>query len=336
MTSNDPETPIPTEPERPTEGVEPVVEPTTDVPATEPEPEPVAPAEPQVPAEPEIPPAPATISFPRLDVLGPDEFDDEDEDDYEDEEYGEDDPDEPRSIVITGANGNIGRKLREAWSDLYDLVLIDKEADPDDQEVIVADLSVYDEEWAQYFVGVDTVIHLAANPSEHATWEELTGPNMDALANVFNAAVVAGVDRIVFASSNHAMGGYKNMGDMPITEDLTPRPGNAYGATKLMGERLGQSLSKAFDLTFVALRIGWVQSGANHPSTLPDDWSRLLWLSDNDMLQLFECAVEADLGEETFVVINGMSNNEGTRWDLSRGFDVLGYSPEDDVFAEEL
>ncbi len=317
MTPDDPETPIPTDPERPAEAVEPEAE----TPAEEPESETES-------------PSPATISFPRLEVLGQSEFDEDDEeyDEADDEEYD----DEPRSVLITGANGNIGRKLREAWSDLYDLVLIDREADPDDSEVIAADLSVYDEEWAQYFVGVDTVIHLAANPSEHATWEELYAPNMDALANVFNAAVVAGVDRIVFASSNHAMGGYKGMGDMPITEDLTPKPGNPYGATKLMGERLGQSLSKAFDLTFVALRIGWIQAGENQPSTLPDDWSRLLWLSDGDMLHLFECAVEADLGDETFVVINGMSNNEGTRWDLSRGFEILGYSPEDDVFAEEI
>ena len=45
------------------------------------------------------------------------------------------------TVLITGASGNIGRKLRTAWADVYDLVLIDRTADPDDPEVIVADLA---------------------------------------------------------------------------------------------------------------------------------------------------------------------------------------------------
>ena len=132
------------------------------------------------------------------------------------------------------------------------------------------------------------------------------------------------------------MGGYRELGDMPITVDLPPRPDGPYGAGKLMGERLGRSLAAAFDITFIALRLGWVQPGANRPETLPDDWARSLWLSNGDLVRLFDCAVEADLGDRLFVVVNGMSNNQGTRWDLTEAAERLGYSPEDDAYAEEL
>ncbi|WP_435007600.1 NAD-dependent epimerase/dehydratase family protein [Tundrisphaera lichenicola] len=257
---------------------------------------------------------------------------------YDDET--EDDPeegleDEVRTVLITGASGNIGKKLRAAWDDAYDLILIDREADPDDPEVVAADLSVYDEEWLALFHGADTVIHLAATPDEHSSWEDLVGPNLDAACNVFHASALAGVERVVFASSNHAMGGYRDLGDIDITVDLPPRPGNPYGAAKLMVERLGKSLSGIYEMTFVALRLGWVQRGKNRPETLPDEWNKELWLSDGDMVRLFDRAVEADLGDRSFVIVNGMSNNHGTRWDLASSFESIGFAPKDDAFAED-
>jgi nucleoside-diphosphate-sugar epimerase len=259
------------------------------------------------------------------------EDDGEPEAEFDEEQIG----DEPRTILITGACGNIGRKLRAAWEDVYDLVLIDIAAGPDDPEVTVADLSEFDEEWMTLFHGVDTVVHLAATPNHQSTWEELVGPNMDAVNNVFHAAALAGVERIVFASSNHAMGGYRELGDIAITVELPPRPGNPYGAAKLMAERLGKSLSGVFDLTFVALRIGWNQAEENRPETLPDEWNKELWLSNGDLIRLFDRAVEADLGDCSFVVVNGMSNNHGTRWDLAGSFEAIGYVPQDDSFAED-
>ena len=167
-----------------------------------------------------------------------------------DEELDEEELDEaPRTVLITGANGNIGRKLREAWADVYDLVLIDRHAAPGDDEMIVADLAEWDESWVAYFDDVDTVVHLAGNPDDDAPWDALVGPNLDALANVFHASAFGGVERVIFASSNHVMGRYRDLGDMPITVDLPPRPDGPYGGTKLVGERLGKSLASAFDLT---------------------------------------------------------------------------------------
>jgi nucleoside-diphosphate-sugar epimerase len=266
------------------------------------------------------------ISLPILPIFDaeeePDEFDDEDFDDA------------PRTVLITGASGNIGRKLRAAWAETYDLVLVDAKADPDDPEVVEANLSELDEDWITHFHGVDTVIHLAGLPDETASWEELVGPNLDALANVFHAAALAGVDRLIFASSNHAMGGYREVDDGPIDVGRPPRPDGPYGASKLVGERLGRSLARAFDMTFIALRLGTVQPGENRPETLPDDWSRRLWLSDGDLLRLFEGAVESELDDRDFLVANGMSNNQGMRWDLSEATEWLDYQPEDDAYAD--
>jgi NAD+ dependent glucose-6-phosphate dehydrogenase len=280
-----------------------------------------------------------------------DEFDEDDDDDEDfDDEDDEDDDDEdlqdellpqliegePRTVLITGACGNIGRKLRAAWTDTYELVLIDKAVTDDDADadVIEADLAVLDDDWITHFHGVDTVVHLAANGNEFAPWEELLGPNLDALANVFHASALAGVERVIFASSNHVMGEYQHLGDGPITVDMTPMPDGPYAVTKLVGERLGRSLARAFDLTFIAIRLGWIQEGKNRPETLPHDWARLMWLSNADLIRLFDCAVEAEIEDRLYVVVNGMSRNHGMRWDLSDAAELLGFLPKDNAFAE--
>jgi hypothetical protein len=260
--------------------------------------------------------------------------DDEDDPEIENESLTEGIEGEPRTVLITGACGNIARKLRSAWADIYDLVLIDKAPTSSDPDVIAADLSVLDDDWITHFHGVDTVVHLAANPNEFAPWEDLIAPNLDALANVFHAAALAGVERIIFASSNHVMGEYQNLGDGPITVDMDPMPDGPYAVTKLVGERLGQSLARAFDLTFIALRLGWIQEGKNRPETLANDWARKMWLSNSDLIHLFDCAVEAEIEDRSFVLVNGMSRNHGMRWDLSETAELLGFLPKDDAFAE--
>ena len=258
----------------------------------------------------------------------------DDELDTEDESLLDSIEDEPRTVLITGACGNIGRKLRRAWADVYDLVLIDRLDDPDDPEIITADLEILDDEWITHFHGVDTVVHLAANTDEHAPWDDLIGPNIDVLANVFHAAALAGVERLVFASSNHVMGGRQESDSEPIDVDSIPMPDGPYAVAKLIGERLGRSLGRAFDMTFIALRLGHIQEGPNRPETLPDDWARQMWLSNADLIRLFDCAVEAEIDDRSYVVVNGMSRNHAMRWDLSEAAELLGYLPEDDAFAE--
>jgi NAD+ dependent glucose-6-phosphate dehydrogenase len=271
-----------------------------------------------------------------VDVLDPDDDDDDADDELEPDEESLLDSieEEPRTVLITGACGNIGRKLRRAWADVYDMVLIDRVADPDNPDVITANLEILDDDWITHFHGVDTVVHLAANTDEYAPWEDLIGPNLDALANVFHAAALAGVERVVFASSNHVMGGRRSSDDEPIGVHSIPMPDGPYAITKLVGERMGRSLGRAFDMTFIALRLGHIQEGPNRHETLPDLWARQMWLSNADLVRLFDCAVEAEIDDRSYVVVNGMSRNHGMRWDLSEAAELLGFLPEDDAFAE--
>jgi NAD(P)-dependent dehydrogenase (short-subunit alcohol dehydrogenase family) len=284
------------------------------------------------------------LSSAHLPIVEPDDINVLDSDTERDETDDEIEPDdesllesideEPRTVLITGACGNIGRKLSRAWADVYDLILIDRVAGEDDQNIIVADLEVLDDDWITHFHGVDTVVHLAANTDEFAFWDDLIGPNLDGLANVFHAAALAGVERIVFASSNHVMGKRRSTDLEPIGVDSQPMPDGPYAVTKLVGERIGRSLARAFDMTFIALRLGHIQEGPNKPDTLPDEWARQMWLSNADLVRLFDCAVEAEIEDRSFILVNGMSRNHGMRWDLSEAAELLGFLPEDDAFAE--
>jgi nucleoside-diphosphate-sugar epimerase len=133
-----------------------------------------------------------------------------------------------KTVLITGASGNLGHKLREHLEGRYALRLLD--IDPGgDAAIQQADFSIWDEGWAGQFNGVDTVVHMAADPTAQQTWAEVIGPNMDGLIHVFTAAARAGVKRLVYASSNHVMGGYKAL-EQPerLTTDIPPLPGTHY------------------------------------------------------------------------------------------------------------
>lgn len=241
---------------------------------------------------------------------------------------------ERKKVLITGAKGNLGGKLRSHLNSkgYFDLVLIDRK-DRGDAEVVEADLTVYDEAWAERFNGVDAIVHLAANPWPDKSWAELVEPNIDMVLNVCEAAVAKGAKRLIFASSNHTMGGYINE-NLTLTPDTPPKPGNPYGATKLMGERIGKSFSDRHGLSVICFKIGWCQPGDNRPGDhMGGDWWRGMWLSNRDYCQLMEKAIMA--GDVSFAVVNAMSNNKGMKWDLDETRLLLGYEPQDDSFAPE-
>jgi nucleoside-diphosphate-sugar epimerase len=250
----------------------------------------------------------------------------------------------PRTVLITGAAGNMGRKLRAHLTGRYELRLIDR-ASVGDPAITAADLSVWGSWWEQ-FRGTDVVFHFAADPEAYKPWPDLIGPNVDALIHTYHAAVLGGVKRVVFASSNHVMGGYQDDIGVSLGDTMPPRPGlryrvdgvprssAAYAAAKLFGERLGKCYAESHGLETIAVRVGWVwRGGENVPANLPHErgeWFRLMWLSDRDYLHLMERCLVADL-PDNFVVVNGMSNNTGMSWDLEPGRCVLAYYPQDDV-----
>jgi hypothetical protein len=55
-----------------------------------------------------------------------------------------------------------------------------------------------------------------------------------------------------------------------------------------------------------------------------------MWLSDRDFLHLMDRCLMAELPER-FLIVNGMSNNSGMRWDLSHARAALKYEPQDNI-----
>jgi nucleoside-diphosphate-sugar epimerase len=251
-----------------------------------------------------------------------------------------------RTVLITGAAGNMGAKLRHHLQGRMPLRLIDR--DPRGDETIVpADLAHWDLALVRLFDGVHTVFHLAADPTAQQTWPNVIAPNIDAVVHVFQAAVRSGsVRRVVYASSNHVMGGYKDDSDtLWLTTDLPPRPGarylvngeqrdsTAYAAAKLFGERLAKCYTDEYGLSVLAVRFGWVRGGDNRPEDVPAErgaWFRLMWLSNRDYCHLMDCCLDADPGLR-FAILHGMSANTGMRWDLTTTERLVGYRPQDDV-----
>ena len=279
-------------------------------------------------------------------------------------------------VVITGAGGNLGGKLIAAFDSAAwcrSIVAIDQ-AFPDrgfggasKVVAVQADLADRrDARWIEAIAGADVIVHLAArNPYPTASWEDSTA-SFDMTLNLLGAAEQAGVSRFVFMSSNHVMGGYKDVTPAvepgALTEALPPRPGTrvldasgdisdspAYAVHKLMGERLcrERALGSGGRLTTISLRIGWCQPGVNLPETLnatgvpgdavPDDaesrrayqWFRGMWLSNDDFARIVERAILADASgwSSPAVVINAMSTNKDMVWNLDEARRHLGYIP---------
>ncbi|HEY1518745.1 MAG TPA: NAD(P)-dependent oxidoreductase [Solirubrobacteraceae bacterium] len=227
----------------------------------------------------------------------------------------------PRRVLITGAAGAIGSCLRDGLGPLVDeLVLTDvRELEPAAGERFVqAELT--DREAVMLAArGVDAVVHLGAVPTE-VRFEELVGPNLVGTFNVFEAARLCGVSRMVFASSNHATGFYPV--DRTLRGDEPTRPDGLYGVTKVYGEALGRLYVDKFGLDVVCVRIG---SFAERPRQLREFAT---WLSHGDAVRLFAACLSARA--VGFRVVYGASANAQRFWDLTSAFE-LGYEPRDDA-----
>lgn len=225
-------------------------------------------------------------------------------------------------VLITGASGAIGTALRTGlragWSRLR---LVDNRpvsAPSANEEVVVLDIA--DRAGLdQAMVGVKAVVHLAGVGGDYSL-EDLFRVNMRGVFDVFEAARLAGVERIVYASSNHAFGCYPI--DVEVDPGMLPRPDSMYGAFKACGEQLLRMYYDRHGIRGVSLRIGTYR-------TLPiDQRSLATWLSPGDVARLVDAALRhADPG---CMVVNGYSNN--TRLKIARtDWDTLGYVPQDNA-----
>ena len=237
-----------------------------------------------------------------------------------------------RAVLLTGAAGNIGRAFRLLAGDRYRLRLAD--ARPvhllPNEEAETLHLDVSDPEACRSACrGIDTVIHLAADPSPEAGfYESLLANNVRGVYNVYRAAADQGVRRVIFASSVHAVGGYP-AGFQPGA-DSAPRPRNLYGASKAFGEAIGSVFAAQEGLTSIAIRIGAFDHAPRDRAN-SDPAEAAAFVSARDLTQLIERCITADL--TGFHVVHGLSNNRLTAFDISSTRALVGYDPRDDGFA---
>jgi nucleoside-diphosphate-sugar epimerase len=238
---------------------------------------------------------------------------------------------EQRRVLITGAAGRIGTSFRRLYGDRYRFRLLDRReiAEPAGHEVMAGDLA--DLEAARHAcAGIDTVLHLAADPSPRADfYRTLLAMNIQATYNVFAAAKEAGCRRVVFASSIHAVNAYPL--DVQVHPDDPVRPGDMYGVTKVFGEATAAYFAHRQGLSSIAVRIG-AHTAPERVAESDDPRLLALWVSPRDLAQLLHRCIEAPESLR-FAIVHGVSNNQFKRLDIRSARDLLGYAPEDNAFT---
>lgn len=222
-------------------------------------------------------------------------------------------------ILVTGAAGDVGTRLRRLLPPVYPDIRWSDIREPNDlapdAEFVRADISRLDEV-EKIVQGVDAVVHLGGYSVE-GPWETILSANIVGCYNMFEAAYRAEVKRIVFASSNHAVGFYPR--DTKIAVDVTLRPDSRYGVSKAFGEAIGAFYADKHGLRVTCLRIGNVGDA-------PIDERRLsIWLKPEDLVQLIGIGLEHP--DIHFEIFYGCSSNAAAWWDNSNAV-RFGYRPQ--------
>jgi uronate dehydrogenase len=232
-------------------------------------------------------------------------------------------------ILLTGAAGGLGQALRPR---LKANCTVLRSADRvafglagEREEFVLADLADAGAVMAM-MQGVDAVVHMGGVSTE-AAFEPILQANIVGVYNLYEAARKQGVKRIVFASSNHVTGYYKQ--SETINAAHPPRPDGLYGVSKAFGEDLSRFYFDRYGIETACVRIG---------SSFPEPKDRRMlatWLSFDDLHRLITaCLTTPVLGHS---IIFGMSNNAVTWWDNAHARHI-GFSAQDssDVFRDAV
>jgi len=224
-----------------------------------------------------------------------------------------------KTLLVTGAAGSVARQARPWLREHYRLRLSDREPVPDvtaEETSIAADLGDIDA-LRTAIRGVDGILHLGGFSVE-STWEVIHDANIVGCRNLFEAARLEGVARIVFASTNHVVGYYPR--DETIGIDVPVRPDSRYGLSKAFGEALGAYYAYRYGAEVMSIRIGNITPEPRNVRALA------IWQSPRDFAQLVRIGLEhPDIRHE---IVYGASDNARAWWDNSRAH-ALGYRPQD-------
>jgi nucleoside-diphosphate-sugar epimerase len=236
-----------------------------------------------------------------------------------------------KHVLVTGAAGRIGSYFtRNHGQSGYRLRLMVRGNEPgidairEFGEVVACDLSDLDG-LKRVTEGIDTVVHLAGNPSANAVWEDLLETNIVGTYNICAAAKSSGCRRIVFASSIHAVSGYPVDVQVKVNEPVNP--GDVYGVSKCFGEAMCRYLAEQEGVSAIAVRIGAFQS----PDTAGSERGLSMldaFVSERDLTQLLVCCIDAE--NVRFAIVHGLSGNRFNRLDISDARERFGYAPVDD------
>ncbi|MFJ3370385.1 NAD-dependent epimerase/dehydratase family protein [Pseudomonas sp. NPDC086251] len=233
-------------------------------------------------------------------------------------------------LLLTGAAGGLGKVLRETLRPYANVIRLSDIADiapaqDHHEEVVICDLA--DKQAVHQLVeGVDAILHFGGVSTEHS-FEDILGANICGVFHIYEAARRHGVKRVIFASSNHVIGFYKQ--NEVIDAHSPRRPDSYYGLSKSYGEDVASFYFDRYGIETVSVRIG---------SSFPEPQNRRMmstWLSFGDLTQLLECALYAPNVGHT--VVYGVSDNKHVWWD-NRFAAGLGYKPQDnsEVFRDKV
>ena len=240
-------------------------------------------------------------------------------------------------VLMTGAGGSIGSRIRPILRELYGLRAVDvapMDDEPDSHVVDITKLS----EVLPLMDGVDAVMHLAiashrAFGDRHDEFNEAQlDVNVKGTYNVLEAARRAGVQRVVIASSVTAVFGYP-LGQYVAASDPAC-PNSLYAATKYFSEVLGELYSRLHGLSVICWRIGAPIDHTTNPTKPHTDErrERRLYVSFVDLANGFATAAEA--GDVPFGVFPLLSDNPDCYLDATQARYVLGYEPVHRFTAE--
>ncbi len=233
-------------------------------------------------------------------------------------------------VALSGAGGQLGRFLRTALSEQgVDLrsaggrtPLEPTRPGEDVMHGDIRDPAVVD----RMLDGVDVLIHMAGTSVERPL-PEMIENNLVGLDAVYAGARRHRVKRIVFASSNHAIGMHSVGTKLSLDCDF--RPDGYYGLSKMWGEGLARMYWDNHGIESVCVRIG-------SAIPRPTEFRHLsTWFGLEDLLQFTMRCIDRD--KVGYVVAWGVSDNTRSYWTPTR-CDALGYVPKQNAedYADEI